>query len=299
MTDSNPEGTVTDEVRTAMALGLLDSEESNPEVEEELVAEDEFDEEPDQDEDDSETLESADEEEEDGQDEESTDEELEQDRLRLADYTRKTQELAREREAVQAELQAVQQERQLYAQYLGQLAQATMPQKPDYEALQKEHGIEAAMQAKIRYDSAMENYQSLSAEQQRAQQVAQQAQAKARAEWMREEQERLLAARPEWKDPAQYSAAAREIEEFAVGLGYTEAQLAEVSHRDILVLDAARQWHAAQGKAKKVKPKQGRVVRPGAKGQVRGKSRAEKARKRLQATGSDEAAAEVLRGILG
>lgn len=303
MADSNPEGTVTAEESALRQLGLLDSDESNQEFEPEET--DSFEEEAGfvdeegSDEDDDASLESAD----DGQDDEINAEEAEADRMRLADYTRKTQELAREREQIQAtlqqELQAVQQERQLYAQYLGQLANANVPQKPDLEAIAKEQGMEAAFAAKIQYDNQVEQYNALTAEQQQAHQRLMQDQARSKQEWQEQELTALMNARPEWKDENAYKQAATEIESFALEFGYTQDQLAEVSHRDILVLDAARKWFAANEKAQNLKPVQGKVSRPGAKGQMQGKSRARKTQERYKKTGSVEDAAADLRRILG
>lgn len=295
MADSNPEGTVAAEERTARMLGLLESDEITQEEPAEEVEQDEFDTDDELEVEDDASEESADED--DGQDDDTNAKPTTEDGMRLADYTRKTQELARERQAFQEQVAAVQNERQMYAQYLGQLAQATKPQRPDFEAIANEHGTEAAMRAKIRYEDAMEQYQSLTAEQQAAQQKFQQQAAEQHRAWLRQEQEALFNAKPEWKDPEAYQKASREIEDFAVGLGYTPDQLAQVSHRDILVLDAARQWFAASDKAKKVKPTQGTVLRPGARGQTAGKSRAKKARERFTSSGSVEDAADVLRAI--
>lgn len=304
MTDGNPEGTE-QAMATAKLLGLLEPEEATQEVEEldeapvdGVEAEDEADEPGDEDE-------SAEQEERtytvkvDGTEVEVTESELLNGYSRQADYTKKTTELAQVRKAFEAERAAVQNERQLYAQYLGQLAQATKPQRPDYEAIANEHGTEAAMRARLQYENAMEQYGALTAEQQAAQRKFQETQAAQHQEWLRGEQEALVNARPEWRDPDTYAKDAREIEDFAVGLGYTPEQLSQVSHRDILVLDMARKWATASDKASKVKPNQGKVLRPGAKGQVAPKSKARKAQERFKKTGAVEDAADTLRAILG
>lgn len=294
MADSNPEGTVAADERTARLLGILESEETN-QAEEAVDVEDEFVEDDESEIEGEASAESA--EEDDGQDDDTNDEPQTEDGMRLADYTRKTQELAREREAFRAEVQQVQQERQMYAQYLGQLAQATQPQRPDFDAIAKEKGTEAAVRARFQYENAMEQYQRVEAERQATIQKLQETQAAQHRQWLQQEQEALMAARPEWKDPEVYQKASTEIEEFAIGIGYTPEQLGAVSSRDIIVLDAARKWFAAEAKAKKVKPTQGRVLRPGAKGQVEGKSRARKTKERFQQTGSTEDAADMLRLI--
>lgn len=300
MADGNPDGTVTDaERKTASLLGLLDSDESNQdEAEEEILeadedfeSEDDIELEADSDE--------SDEAVEDDQAEDTNESEPTEGELRLADYTRKTQELARERQAMEAEFQAVQQERALYAEHLARLAEATKPQRPDFEAISREHGFEQAMAARMQYEAAMENYQAVEGERHATLQRMQQQAQKAKQEWHEQELRLLFDARPDWKDQDAYRKDATEIEEFAIGFGYTPDQLAEVSHRDILVLDAARKWFAAEAKAKSIKPKQGKVARPGTKGQMRRKGRAQKANERYAKTGSVEDGARVLGHILG
>lgn len=300
MTDGNPEGT-DQAMATASLLGLLDPEPETPEAEE-------LDEgvEPDMELDEDVEGEEYDEPESrtytvkvDGQEVEVTEEELLAGYSRQSDYTRKTMELAEHRKQMEAEFQAVQQERQLYAQYLGQLAQANQPQRPNFEQIAQENGLEAAMAAKIRYDEQMERFNALTAEQRATQQRIAEAQARQQQEWQEQEYRELMKARPEWKDPEVYRQVASDIEDFATGLGYTPDQLAQVSHRDILVLDAARKWFAANDKAQKLKPSQGKVIRPGSKGQVKGKSKAAKTAERFKKTGSVDDAAAHLRSILG
>lgn len=307
MAEGNPQGTEQAEFATASLLGLLDSDEGQDTQPEEVL--DEYE--------DADELEAADESEDEtaedvedegaqtytvkvnGEEVEVTEDELLNGYSRQRDYIHKTEQLANARKEMEAEFQAVQQERQLYAQYLGQLAQATKPQRPDFEALAKDHGIEAAMQARIQYEGAMERYNELTSEQQEAMRRAQAQQAKAKQEWQAQEHAALLKARPEWKDPDTFKSAASEIEEFALEFGYTTDQLADVSHKDVLILDAARKWFAANSKAQQLKPSRGKVLRPGGKGQVQGKSRARKARERYQKSGSVEDGAEALRHILG
>lgn len=296
MADSNPEGTVTVEESTARQLGLLESEETNQEIEAEYVEEDaEPVDDNEQDDDPDANLESAD----DGQDEEINAEELEADRMRLADYTRKTQELARERAEFQNQLQAVQHERQLYAQYLGQLANANQPQRPDFDAIAKEEGFEQAMRARVHYENQMEQYNALTTEQQEAQRRLQAQAAESKAIWQREQNEILLNALPEWKDEEVYAREAGEIADYALERGFTQDQLADVSALEVQILRESRLYRESQDKVRGLKPSTGKVLRPGAKGQIKGKSRSRKARERYAKSGTVEDGAEALRSIFG
>ena len=92
---------------------------------------------------------------------------------RTADYSRKTMELAEQRKAMQAEFQAVQEERQQYAQLLtalsGQL-QSLQPAEPDWETLYREDPLEYVRQKDL-YRERQEKLVAAHSEMQRIQQL--------------------------------------------------------------------------------------------------------------------------------
>lgn len=310
MADGTPEGTDEAQLATAKLLGLLEPEEVTPEPEDvdEPVEDETLDGLEDEESSEGEADDDAEAEEQeertytvkvDGTEVEVTESELLNGYSRTADYTRKTMELAEKSKAFQAEVAAVQQERQLYAQHLGQLARATQPQRPDFEAIAKENGTEAALRARFQYENQMEQYQAIEGERQATLQKIEQQNRQARAQWEADERQALLNAKPEWKDPEVYAQEASKIADYAIGLGVPPQALNNVSAIETLILEKAMKWDEAQSKAAQVKPNQGKVLRPGAKGQVGGKSKAKKTRERFQRTGSDEDAADALRVILG
>ena len=85
----------------------------------------------------------------DGEEVEVTLDELKSGYSRTKDYTRKTQELAEQRKAFEAEATAIREERQVYGQLLNQLhqqIQASQGQEPDWEYLRQTDPIEYSLQ---------------------------------------------------------------------------------------------------------------------------------------------------------
>lgn len=85
--------------------------------------------------------------------------------------------------------------------------------------------------------------QSVAQQRQQEAQVAQQASLQA----LPQERERMLAARPEWREPSRLEADHAAMREFGRGLGFTDAELGTVTdHRQLLALDSAARYAAAQ-----------------------------------------------------
>jgi hypothetical protein len=80
-----------------------------------------------------------------------------------------------------------------------------------------------------------------------AEQVNARAQEQQRAQAIPVERERLMQARPEWRDPAKAQAAHRAIADYGRKLGFTDAELNSITdHRQLLVLDAAARFAQLQ-----------------------------------------------------
>ena len=82
-----------------------------------------------------------------------------------------------------------------------------------------------------------------------AKQVEAQKAEQARQQALPGERQKLIAARPEWADPAKFSAARELIVNYARKEGYSDAELNITDHRLLLTLDKAAQWDKLQASA--------------------------------------------------
>lgn len=164
---------------------------------------------------------------------------------RTADYTRKTQTLAEQRKAIEAESQKVQEAKVLrdqYAQRL-QLIEQMLSQQPeeDLSALKDSDPIGYA----VKMAERVEREKQLSAVRQEREAVFAKQQADQKQflqQHLRQEAERLTAAIPEYADEVKGQVLKREIRDYAKSIGFTDQELAQVyDHRAVISL-----WKAAQ-----------------------------------------------------
>ena len=229
---------------------------------------------------------------------------------RQSDYTRKTQELASERNQM-AELQQqwaneisqAQAERQQYISALGQVIQNQMAGLEQYatinwEQLREEDPI-AFVTKKEEFRDAQERVRQAQAQQYQEQQKQEAEIEKVRKLAVQEEYKRLVEAVPEWGDSDKRGKIASEISSYAVEQGFTQEELKDlIDHRSLIVLMKAQKYDALQKsdvKAKKVKNKP-KVVRSG-KGSNKKQDTARAKRiasmKRLKQSGKPEDAASL------
>lgn len=193
-----------------------------------------------------------------GEDVEVTLEELLSGYSRTSDYTRKTQEIAEQRKAVQAEAQRAREVRDQYAQQLAVLAevleQAT-PAEPDWEKLRQENPTEYAVQW-VEHQQYRQQQALVRAQQERVY-AEQLRDAEAQREaLLAEESAKLAKALPEWGDAAKSVEIRQQLADYARHLGYTEDDLnSVVDHRIIILLDKARRYDALQSRAVQVQGK--------------------------------------------
>lgn len=235
---------------------------------------------------------------------------------RTSDYTRKTQEIAEQRKAAQAEAQQAREVRNQYAQQLAVLAEAleqASPPEPDWEKLRQENPTEYAVQwaehQQYRQQQALVRAQQerVYAEQMRDAEVQREA-------LLAEESAKLAKALPEWGDAAKSVEIRQQLADYARQLGYTEDDLnSVVDHRIIVMLDKARRYDALQRRAVKVRDKArtapaGQTLTPGgspsaskvpeaAERKARDR-RLEQKMRRLAGTGSARDAAAVFEELL-
>ena len=225
---------------------------------------------------------------------------------RTADYTRKTQALAEQRKAAEAELNAVREERATYSQLLTALQQQLQQQQEspvDMERLYREDPIEWVRQTELARQRS-EKLAASQAELQRLNTLQQQEVQRAMQARLKEEASLLVSAIPEWRDEKTAKAEKSALIEFGVKEGFTPDDLkGVVDHRVVKVLRKAMMFDQIMSKQQSIKPN---VVAPKAKTVAPGNPQATKvqvneitrARQRLAKTGSVKDAAKLFEQFL-
>lgn len=162
------------------------------------------------------------------------------------DYTQKTQSLAEQRKALEAERQAVEQAKALrdqYAERLQAIQQVLAEQSKgeNLEALKESDPIGYAVRV-AELQQRREQLAAVQAEQQRIAYQQQSEHQQGLAQLVAEEQQKLAQAIPEFADPQKGETVRGEIRTYAKQLGFTDQELAQVyDSRAVLTL-----WKAAQ-----------------------------------------------------
>ena len=239
----------------------------------------------------------------DGKDVEVTLDELQKGYSRTEDYTRKTQALAQERKAAQAELESVRTERAQYAQLLGALQnqlQETKQPNVDMERLYQDDPIEWVRQRELQRVNA-EKMTAIQAEQARLMQEQQKETQKAMQERLMQEKDLLISAIPELKDPKVAAKAKTEWVEAGKAIGLTEQELNSVTdHRILLALRKLAAYDSLMNKRQNLKPEQSakKIAKPGVAASKPQSSQMKQAQQRLRQTGSVRDAANLFERLL-
>ena len=226
----------------------------------------------------------------DGKEIEVTLDELQKGYSRTQDYTRKTQQVAETRKAVEAEAQAIRAEREQYAQLLGALKQQleTTEAPVDMDRLRDEDPIEWVRQSEIRRQK-QEKLAAIQSEQQRLSELAQQQRAQELQAHLASQQEALLQAVPEWKDSKKAQAEKALLVEFGKKIGFSDEELKNVyDHRAVIALRKAALYDQMMSKRGQIKPVVNngpRPAKPSAAGRVSQTTEATRAKQRLAKTG--------------
>jgi hypothetical protein len=204
---------------------------------------------------------------------------------RQSDYTRKTQDVAKERKQM-GELQAqyaseihqARAERQQYLESLNQIIGNTASNldkftNVDWESLKDSDPI-GYVTRKEEFREAQEKVQAMQQEHYVANQRQLEDQNKMRTTVLREENEHLVKIVPEWSDPDKQKKLVSTIRDYATGQGFSEQEINSlVDHRSLVVLMKAQKYDAMQNsdvKSKKLRNKP-QVIRSG-KGVTRSSS---------------------------
>jgi len=233
---------------------------------------------------------------------------------RQSDYTRKTQDVAKERKQM-GELQAqyasemhqARAERQQYLESLNQIIANSASNLDkftniDWESIKENDPIEYVTKRE-EFREAQEKVQAMQRDQYMAHQKQLEDNKVMRTRALQEESGKLVEALPDWGEPDKQKKIVSTIREYATGQGFTEEELNSlVDHRSLLVLMKAQKYDAMQNsdvRSKKLKNKP-KVIRSG-KGVTRSssdKSRRTAQMKRLRGTGHLDDATALLEDFI-
>ena len=222
-----------------------------------------------------------------------------------SDYTKKSQELATQRKAVEAEAHAVNeamQMREQYAQRLGQV-QALLQKEGDDGVNMDELKENDPIQYAIKVADKTENnkkLQLLQQEQNRLAQAQQNQVAQHQAKMVQHEAHMLSEKVMEFSDPKKSEQVKKDIREFGKSVGFSDEELSQVyDHRHVIVMQKAAQWDKLQKANPGVTKKLSKAPKMSKKGNKIAKTDVyQKQKKRLQGSGSIEDATELFKNFI-
>ena len=187
------------------------------------------------------------------------------------DYTKKSQAVAEERKAVEAERQAVQEAKALRDQYAQRLEMMEQMLKPQDEtenlAYLKETdpiGYSVKVAEMVERDKQLN---AVRAERERIAQQQEQERQQSLQKYVAEESQKLVAAVPEFADPTKGETLRKNIREFGKSLGFSDQELAGVyDSRAVLTLYKAMQYDklvASKPEVTKKVSQAPKVIKPG------------------------------------
>ncbi|APW40625.1 hypothetical protein RD110_10975 [Rhodoferax koreense] len=226
--------------------------------------------------------------------------------LRQADYTEKTQKLAEQRKAAEAETAKAREERQKYADGLNKAAavleaQLQEQQNIDWQHLLDTDPVEYLRQQHIAQKRHADLQQTLNQKAQ-LEEVVKAEQASSYREHIQNQRDLLLAKVPEWKDEAKMKQGTQEIKDYLLKAGYSESEISNVhDHRAVLNVRKAMLYDQMVAKAsvaaKKINATPARVERPST-GQTQNVDKRSVAFQRLSKSGRVEDAGAVFASLL-
>jgi len=235
----------------------------------------------------------------DGEEYEVTLDELRNGYQRQSDYTRKSQSLAEQRKAFEANLQAVQSERQQYGQILDKVTdhqdlEVTRLSNIDWSSL-KESDPMKYMEQRLELQEAREKSSALKQEQVRINSQNQKEFQHQLSEVLEKESAKLGEVLPDYVNPN--NDLKKRLREYALESGFSEQDVNSIAdHKVVLVLyKAMLQDESKRGTVRKISKKVPRVVKAGtpeSKSQ-KGKRGLKEKRDRLRKTGHPRDAANV------
>jgi len=239
----------------------------------------------------------------DGKEIDVTLDELQKGYSRTQDYTRKTQQIAETRKAVEAEASAIRAEREQYAQLLGALKQQLESTEApvDMDRLYNEDPIEWVRQSEVMRQK-QDKLAAIQSEQQRLSQLTAQQRAQEMNAHLATQQEALIQAVPEWKDSKKAQAEKALLVEFGKKIGFSDEELKNVyDHRAVIALRKAALYDQMMSKRGQIKPVVNngpRTAKPSAAGRVSTTTESTRAKQRLAKSGRVNDAASAIELLL-
>ena len=239
----------------------------------------------------------------DGKEIDVTLDELQKGYSRTQDYTRKTQQIAETRKAVEAEASAIRAEREQYAQLLGALKQQLESTEApvDMDRLYNEDPIEWVRQSEVMRQK-QDKLAAIQSEQQRLSQLTAQQRAQEMQAHLATQQEALIQAVPEWKDSKKAQAEKALLVEFGKKIGFSDEELKNVyDHRAVIALRKAALYDQMMSKRGQIKPVVNngpRTAKPSAAGRVSTTTESTRAKQRLAKSGRVNDAASAIELLL-
>ena len=240
----------------------------------------------------------------DGEEQEVTLDELRNGYQRQADYTRKSQSLAEQRKAYEANLQAVQKEREEYSKALDflssqQNADLERFKNIDWVSLKQDDPMEY-MEKRLEFQDAQDKIAHVNAERARVVEQATQDTQNFLQEKLQKEAKILAEKLPEYADPS--STLKNDIRNYTINLGFSPEDVDGITdHKVVLVLHKAmmadKGIKAASTKKSKSVPKVVKSGTPQTKAQ-KAKKGVQAKRERLAKTGHTRDAANVFLDLL-
>lgn len=247
----------------------------------------------------------------DGEEHEVTLEELKAGFSFQAHNTRRSQELAAREQEIEQEAAEVREMRERYARGLDQLGEALRevgPSEPDWEKLEREDPSRYAVEY-AKWQREQQKLGALETERNRVHQERVEEAQRQLAEYRAEQEEKLIEAVPEWKDPDTARKDLAEIRDWAKNqYGFTDEQIGQImDHRSVLLMRQAMQYDRMRKKGKDVvegkrKRSKKQTLKPrtrkSAKRTTKAARAAKDARRRLAESGSRQDASELLFALL-
>ena len=168
-----------------------------------------------------------------------------------ADYTRKTQQVAEQRKALEAEQQAIEEAkymRDAYAERLQAMEQLLNAQQPieDLESLKESDPIGYAVRV-AEMSQNKEKLYAIQAERQRIAELQQAEQQQGMQQYLSQQAAVLSESLPEYSDPVKGEALRSDLRKFAKNLGFSDQELSAVRDaRHVMALYKAMQYDKLQ-----------------------------------------------------
>jgi len=168
-----------------------------------------------------------------------------------ADYTKKTQQVAEQRKAIEAEQQAIEEAkymRDAYAERLQAMEQLLNAQQPveDLESLKESDPIGYAVRV-AEMSQNKEKLYAIQAERQRIAEMQQAEQQQGMQQYLSEQAAKLSETLPEYSDPVKGEALRSDLRKFAKNLGFSDQELSAVRDaRHVMALYKAMQYDKLQ-----------------------------------------------------